>query len=114
MGGVVCLLPRVTTCQKYGYYKLLIALDYQVVVSIIKKEVHVPWKVMAITSHIHAILEDFDVEIQHVWREVNQVVDLITSMILGNEERVLYPNEFPSSLRDIISRDANLCTYTCI
>ncbi|GLU16063.1 hypothetical protein SLE2022_325130 [Rubroshorea leprosula] len=77
------------------------------VVKTINREQHYGTKASQCLKHIWELLTKFEnYKVTHSWRETNQAADHLSKMILSGSDVVLWPGDFPKSLRDIIQDDA--------
>lgn len=107
------MLERHTQFLDRGYYKIHITIDSQVAIKILTKKYQIPWRVMAITNHIHSILASMEIKILHTWRKSNQPLDFLASMRLGEGEKMLHPIDSPLNLKELIDMQINTYTKEC-
>ncbi|KAL5559938.1 hypothetical protein UlMin_036149 [Ulmus minor] len=64
-------------------------------------------------NHVWKLKEKFNkFKISHSWRETNRAADHLSKMNLKGKDVVLWPDDFPASLRKIIKEDAHGKIYT--
>lgn len=44
--------------------------------------------------------------------QINQPIFMLLGLLASHNEQLIYPDEFPLPLKDVILRDATQCTYT--
>ncbi|GLT60581.1 hypothetical protein SLA2020_333420 [Shorea laevis] len=77
------------------------------VVKTINRKQHYGTKASQCLKHIWELLTKFEkYKVTHSWRETNKAADHLSKMILSGSDVVLWPGDFPKSLRDIIQDDS--------
>ncbi|XVE55629.1 hypothetical protein DITRI_Ditri03aG0174000 [Diplodiscus trichospermus] len=95
-----------------GIKVLWVESDSESVVKTINREQPYNAKSSSCLKQIWKLLAKFEkYQVTHSWRETNKAADHLSRMFLRESDVVLWPVDFPDSLRDIIKDDARGMIY---
>nr|XP_027101811.1 uncharacterized protein LOC113722787 [Coffea arabica] len=102
------LLIGIQTCIHWGFENLYIQSDSLVLIGILQKRIHCPWKIRREIRHIWQFVEDPD-RFSHCYREANTVADALSNVGVSHPEHQLKLYDsfhmFPTMARGAIRLD---------
>ncbi|WMV45146.1 hypothetical protein MTR67_038531 [Solanum verrucosum] len=72
----IAILKALKYCQGNNYNNFVLEIDSLSITNIVRREWKIPWKQI---QEIHAIISSTNAQIQHVFREVNKLVDKLAN-----------------------------------
>ncbi|XP_058221214.1 uncharacterized protein LOC131331343 isoform X1 [Rhododendron vialii] len=92
---------------RLGIRVIWVESDSMSVVKTINKQQSYNSRASSYLEHIWVLLKKFDkYEVSHVWRESNRAADCLSKMDRVENDVVIWPDDFPERLRNIIKDDA--------
>lgn len=94
-------------CKAQGYDHIKLETDSLSLKSMIQKEWRIPWELNERIEEIHELMNTLHIHIKHIFREANQLADLIANTTIDQEEKqqFLNFNQLPSRAKKILNMD---------
>ncbi|KAH0679660.1 hypothetical protein KY284_020745 [Solanum tuberosum] len=104
---VRAMWEALTFCIRQRYNFIQLETDSLAVKNMIVKNWRIPWSISERMDDIHVMVEQINMQVQHIFRETNQLADYVANTAINTEAKQVFLNfnQLPSKGRKLLNID---------